>query len=240
MKLEKKQSIPSSMLASDGKLSKIGAFQIIQDAITELMGKYHLDAFAIKEKYDAFWVFTKTRVKFLKPLSWNQNITISCYLSSLSFVKINVDVEIKDDSGALLIYSKTELCSLNFHSQKIMRISALEMDSTMIEEKNNSEELNFTKFEIQDLPLLRMVQIHYTNIDIAHHTNNLEYIRLILDSYSVQHMETKSIREIEIIYCNQSFENDNLNIRKINRENYDYILIEKENQPIVKCEIVYN
>lgn len=36
--MKKKTMVSASMLASDGNLSKIGSFQIIQDAITELMG----------------------------------------------------------------------------------------------------------------------------------------------------------------------------------------------------------
>lgn len=236
--MKKTLMVSASMLASDGRLSKVGCFQIIQDAITELMGELKIDGFTVKEKYNAFWVFTKTIAKFMKTITWKDKIIISSFISFISVAKMNIDVEIKDKSGEIAIYSRTEICALGAGSQKIMKLSQVGVDNTMLKSCEPIE-MVFTKFDGSDLPIIDKVQIKYTNIDFSHHTNNLEYIRLIMNTYSVGEMESKQIREVKIIYSSQSYENDILNIRKVCGENKDLILIEKIENPVVKCEIVY-
>ena len=108
----------------------------------------------------------------------------------------------------------------------------------MLEDKHPVE-IVFAKFFDNDLPVVDNVKIKYTNIDFSHHTNNLEYIRMIMNTYSVAQIENKEIKEIEIIYSNQSFENDILDIKKASFENKDHIILEKNSQIIVKCEIVF-
>ncbi len=238
MILNKKQMLNSSISGTDCNLSIVGCFQIIQDAITEMMGLNKVDGVTVKEKYNAFWVFTKTRAKFLKKLAWNNEIFITCYISNISLARINVDVEIKNKNGELAVHSRTELCVLDILTQRFKRVSAVGVDETMLE-NNTSDEIEFAKFEDIESPIVEEVKVRSTNIDFSHHTNNTEYIRLIMNTYSVSEMESKQIKEIEILYVNQSFENDILSIRKANFNDKDIILIEKSNKPIVKCEIVY-
>ncbi len=234
----KKQIISASMLAADGNLSKIGCFQIIQDAITELMGELNIDGFTVKEKYNAFWVFTKTRVRFIKKVNWKDEITISSFISLISVAKMHIDVEIKNKFGDVAFHSRTELCALGIDSQRIMKLSLLGVDNTMLENKKPLD-IVFTRFDGKDLPIIGNIQIKYTNIDYSRHTNNLEYVRLIMNSYSVKEMDEKQIKEMEIIYCSQSYENDVLDIRKASLPDKDLIVIEKDLKPVVKCEIIY-
>lgn len=238
MILRKKQIISASMLAADFKLSKVGSFQIIEDSITELMGKLQIDGLTVKEKYNAFWVFTKTKVKFIKTLSWNDEIILSSFISFISAAKMNIDVEVKDSLGDLVFHSRTELCALEIVNQRIIRLSMIGVDSSMVENRE-LKEIEFAKIDEVDLPVVDKVKIKYTNIDFSHHTNNLEYIRLVMNTYSVKEMEEKQIKEMEIIYSNQSYENDVLDIKKGTFVDKDFIVIEKDAKPVVKFEIIY-
>ena len=56
------------MAGSDECLSILGTFQVVEDAITDLMGELKIDGVTAKEKYNAFWVFTKNRVKIFKKM----------------------------------------------------------------------------------------------------------------------------------------------------------------------------
>ncbi len=233
-----KRIIGASMLDADSNLSKVGCFQIIQDAITELMGDLGIDGFTIKEKYGAFWVFTKTRAKFIKTIAWKDEITVSSFISYISAAKMNMDVEIKDKFGKVAAYSRTELCALDIKTQRIMKLSSLGVDNSMLVD-SKPPEIAFTKFAGSDLLPFGTVQIKYTNIDFSRHTNNTEYIRLIMDTYSIDEMKSKQITEMEIIYSSQSHEHDVLQIRKGTDENKDLIILEKDGSPVVKCEIIY-
>lgn len=234
----KKQIISASMVDTKANLSVIGAFQVIQDAITELTGQLKIDGMTLNEKYNAFWVFAKTRVKFLKEIAWNNEIAISSYISFISLAKMNIDVEIKNKNDEVVIYSRTEICALDMETQRIRKLSTVGVDETMLSDKQTME-IIFTKFEGNDLPQIDNVKIKYTNIDFSHHTNNLEYIRFIMNTYSVAEIERKQIKEMEVIYANQSFENDVLDIFKANFADKDLIVIEKSEKPVIKCEIIF-
>ena len=238
MIFEKSQIVNSSMADTKGELSIIGSFQIIQDAITELMGELKIDGFTAKEKYNAIWVYTKTRIKFFRKIKWNKEISISCYISYISLVKMNLDVEVKDSAGQKIFHSRTEICALDLDTARIRKVSTVGVTQDM-QESCTPIEINFAKFADCDMPLIEQVRVRSTNIDFFHHTNNLEYIRLILNTYTVQELENREIKEIEIVYVNQSFENDVLDIKKSSFVDKDLIIIEKDEKIVVKCEIIY-
>lgn len=234
----KKQIVSASMTDTKANLSVIGAFQVIQDAITELTGKLGIDGKTVKEKYNAFWVFTKTRVKFVKAIAWNEEMMVDAFVSLVSVAKMNIDIEAKNQSGEIVFCSKTEICALDIDTQRIRKLSTVGVDETMLS-NNKPTEIVFTKFDGENLPLVDSVKIKYSNIDFSHHTNNLEYVRLVMDAHSVAEVEKRQIKEVEIIYANQSFENDVLDIRKANFENRELVVLEKDSKTVVKCEIVY-
>ena len=237
MIFEKQQIVNSSVTDTLGDLSIIGSFQIVQDAITELMGCLKTDGFTAKEKYNAIWVYTKMRIKFFRKIKWNENISIKCFISFISLVKMNLDVEVKDRAGQTVFYSRTEICALDLDTARIRKVATVGITPDM--QESTPIEINFAKFADCDMPLVERVRVRSTNIDLFHHTNNLEYIRLLLNTYTVRELENKEIKEIEIAYINQSFENDLLDIKKSSFVDKDLLIIEKDEKIIVKCEILY-
>ncbi len=238
MILQKKQIVHSSIADTQCHLSTIGCFQLIQDAITKMMGLNHIDGVTVKQKYNAFWVFTKTRAKFLKEITWGEEISITCYISNISKIRMNIDVEIKDANDGIAIHSRTELCALDIQTQRLIKLSTIGVSEDMLENKSN-EEILFTKFDSIEMTAIENVKVRSTNIDFSHHTNNVEYIRFIMNSYSVKELKTKAMKEMEIIYVHQSYENDILTIKKASLNDKDIFVIEKDDHPVVKCEIVF-
>ena len=238
MGLIKNQSVNASITGADGNLSVTGTFQVIQDAITELMGLHKIDNISVKREYNAFWVFVKTRVKFLKSLEWNEKYTVHAFISFLSVVKMNIDVEMKNERGEAVFYSRTELCALDIATQRIRKLSMVGVDGSILAE-GEAIDMQFTKFDETELPLVGTVRIQSTNIDFSHHTNNSEYVRLIMNTYSVSETEAMKIKEMEVIFAGQSYEGDVLDIKKAMLSDKHLIVLEKNEIPVVKCEIFY-
>ncbi len=238
MLLNKKQRINAGIVGTDCCLSSIGMFQMIQDAITEMMGLNKIDGVTVKQKYNAFWVFTKTRAKILKKLAWGSEISINCYISNFSAIRMYADVEIRNEKEELVMHSRTELCILDVSTQRIKKLSSVGVVESIIS-NHLRDEIVFTTFDDIDMQVIEEVKVKSTNIDFSHHTNNTEYIRFITNTYSVAELEAKSIKEMEVMYLNQSFENDILKIKKASLTGKDLFVIEKEGKPILKCEIVY-
>ncbi len=228
----------ASVIDSTSNLSIVGTFQIVEDTLTELMGKLKIDGITSQKLYNAMWVFTKNKIKILKPLAWGDNYTVESFVSLVSIVKLNIDTAIKNDKGEIVAYSKVELCALDLKSGKIRKTLTVGVDEN-IATYNSQVQIDFTKFEDTNLPKVDSVVVYSTNIDFCHHTNNVEYVRFLMNTYSVKELANSKVKEIEVCYVNQSFEEDTLDIYKSHIENKDILKICKDDKTIIKCEIVH-
>ena len=226
------------MADSQANLSVIGIFQIVEDSVTGLLGELGSDNIAMKKKYNAAWVFAKNRVKILENITWNEEFHAACFISSITRATVNVDTAIRDKSEKLCVYSRAELCALDLPPGKIIKIPAPGMDAGMVTEKPEAD-ISFTRSHKGELPENGQVQVKYTNIDFSRHTNNIEYVRFMLDTYTVRELEARPVREMEISYTGQSFENDTLTIRRGSFGEKDVFLLQKEDKAVVRSEIIF-
>jgi len=233
MKLIKHQKVSSAITDSMANLSVIGIFQIAEEAVTELMGELNIDGITAKREYNAVWVFTKNKVKFYQNIAWNEECTVICSISKITRVSICIDIGIKNKLDELCAYSRVELCALDLQSGRIRKVSTVGVEDGMKTE-TPLVDFSFTRFDAENLPETEQVKVRSSNIDFAGHTNNKEYIRFMLNTYSVQELEQRPIREMEVVYVNQSYENDILTVRKGCFQNKDIISIQKDDKELLK------
>ena len=82
------------------------------------------------------------------------------------------------------------------------------------------------------------VRVKYSNVDFAMHTNNKEYVRFILDTYSVDDLISRPVREMEIMYKEQSYEGDILTVKKGSDNGRDVFEIMCGDRTVIKSEII--
>lgn len=237
MKLNKSQKLSASFTDFNANLSVLGAFRVVEDAVTEFMGDLKIDGLTAKRLYGAVWVFAKTKVKFIKNLAWGDEFTVTCFISKISNVTIYIDVALKNAAGELCVYSRTELCALDLATGRIRKVSTVGVDENIKAEEPLTD-IVFAKIDAQDLQEAAKVKVGFTSIDYVGHTNNKEYVRFIMDAYSVAEMKSSRIREIEIVYVNQSYENEVLTVHKGQCGDKDIFVIQKDDKIIVKSEIL--
>lgn len=71
-----------------------------------------------------------------------------------------------------------------------------------------------------------------------HEIREHPYIRFMLNTYSVRDIEERPIKEMDIVYVNQTYENDILTVQKDSDKDRYIIAIQKDGNYIVKSEIV--
>ena len=76
--LIKRDRLPASFCGADVKLSVIGAFRIVEDLITELMGDLRIDGVTCMREYDAMWVFVRNRIEMPQQIGWMETYTAKC------------------------------------------------------------------------------------------------------------------------------------------------------------------
>ena len=227
--------ISASLLNSKSELSIIGAFQLVQDNVTDLMGELKIDGLSTKKNYNAMWVISKNRVQFKKSPFWNDNVTVESFISNKSLVKLTIDTIVRDENGEICVCARTELCALDIATGKIKKIAEVGVGDN-IEKHDSNVEIQFGHFENDLSNKLETCEVRSTNIDYLHHCNNIEYLRFILNVYKEKSLH--DIKEMEMMYANQSFEGEKLDVYKSSNGNVDHVYLKRGDDFVIKSEIV--
>lgn len=238
MKYIKRQKVNASITDSLVNLSAVGCFQLVQDAVTELMGQLKIDGITAKREYNAVWVIIRNRIKFLKSPTWNDEIVTEGFISSKALATITLDVAIRSSSGELCAYARVEVCALDMDTGRIRRVSTVGVNESITTEEAE-DNVTFAKFADMAAAEVESVRVRYTDIDFSRHTNNIAYVRYILNTYSVAEMEARPIKEMEMVYANQSYEKDLLSVKKASLGNTDIFFIDNGDKITTKCEIIF-
>ena len=242
MKITVRQIIGAGACDPSGRLSMLGALTLVEDMVTATLDKMEVNGFNLRRNYGAVVVFSKNHVKFLQPIKWNDKVTISCFVSSKSVARLNVDVCVKNEAGVIAMYARTEVCAVDIESARIRRLDAVGIGEKVHVVKA-LQEMEWTPIDSEG-HLLEKVKVRTSNIDYAGHTNNVEYFRLLLNTFTLDEWRGQiTPRELQIAYLNQSFLGDELaifcEVRKyedipFNERRYT---IKKDTQDVLRCAI---
>ena len=237
MKLIKQAVIPASICDPNVKLSVKGAFDLVQDYLTEMMGAQHIDGVTLREQYGCVWVFTRNRIQIDRALNWMEPYTAESYISSAKGAKLTADTVLKDKDGKICVYSRIEMCALELSSQKIRRIRDVGGTSDSHVE-TPEREIVFSRLQHEGLAPFSKQLVQSGDIDFVGHTNNVSYVRFITNTYTVQELRERPIREIEVRYAGQTHEGDTLDIRKATVDGRELFDVTLGDTVAVECEIV--
>ncbi|MCQ2381718.1 MAG: thioesterase [Clostridia bacterium] len=238
-KFTMRQVVGAGSCDPSGRLSLVGALTLIEDVVTATMAEMHIDGFTLRKNYGALVVFSKNHLKFLQSIQWQDEISISCFVSSKSAARMNLDVCIKK-SGKIAMYARTEVCAVDAQTARMRR-----WDTSSAVQKicivPAPYDLTWNSMEGVG-NLVDTVTVRTGNIDYAGHTNNVEYIRLLLNTFTIDEWRSMAPQELQVAYLNQSFLGDTLSIYQSENQLSETLhervyTIKKEQQDILRCAI---
>ena len=237
MIFENKDRVLGSDCDTNASLSILGAFNKIQDNVCIFFGSLNIHQVELKTKHNSVWLYTKNSLKFLKSLEWNEEFTVKCFFSSITPAKMIVDTAFINKNNEIAVYSKIEAVLYDLGTQRLKRTTELGISSDICEKPL----LDYEILKINDdaSTWCDEIKVRLTNLDYSIHTNNVEYIRFILNSYKLEDLSKKEIKEISINYINQSYEGQTLDIYKETVNNIDTFTIKCNGTNIVKATIVF-
>lgn len=236
MKLIKQAVVPASICDPNISLSVEGAFDLLQDYLTEMLAALELDGVSLRRKYGCVWVFTRNRVEIDRPLDWMEEYTVESYISSAKGAKMTVDTVLKDMNGVICTYSRIEMCALELETQKIKRIRDVGVTSdTHVEQPER--DIPFSRLKHEGLSEVMQIRVLSGDIDFVQHTNNVSYVRFITNTYTVKELRERPIRRIELRYAGQTHEGDVLSIRKSCVDGKELFDVNLGDTVAVECEI---
>ncbi|MBQ3290740.1 MAG: hypothetical protein IJH43_00010 [Mogibacterium sp.] len=236
MRLIKKDKLPASFCGADVKLSVMGAFRIVEDMVTELMGDLKIDGVTCMREYGAMWVFVRNRIEIHQQIGWMEEYTAKCSISSFSRVRLYIDTVLEKEDGSVALASRLELCALDLETGKIRKANTVGVgDNTPPEEP--MADIKYSKEKPVRAEHLDTFRVGSTDIDFCYHTNNISYVGFFMDQYSTDHLVEHPVKSIEVQYVNQTHEGDTLELYRCESQETDAYTIELNGQTVVNCQI---
>lgn len=230
-------TVSASMCDSTAKLSTLAIFQMVEDAVTDLMGDLHIDGLTAMREYGAMWVFVKNVIRVFHRPDWRTAYVLRSFISGHSAAKLMIDTEILADGELTPIArSRLELCALDLKTGSIRKAATVGVAADAPCEPALPE-MQFSRFPKYEAEVLNTVRVQASNLDYCAHTNNVEYFRFILNTYAAKELMAREVEQIEVHYGRQTFEGDELRVSKHREDTTDYFSISSEQGTAVECAV---
>lgn len=223
----KNRTVTSAYVDSTGRMGIAHTALMVQDNITENFGAMGCDNFLINAR-NAYWVITKTKIHFAKRPFWRDKILTVSYPISNVLIRANENTAITTPEGDVLVTANQEVCCLDLKTHRPLKLS------TMPFPKNNFPApvfaANFEKFNATEIAYKKVYEqkILSQHIDMSHHMNNIEYIKLALNVFNVSELEKCEPLDLEMHYLGESIENQTLSVFYAKVNNASFMKIQDE------------
>lgn len=221
-------------------LSVLNSLYLIQDMMTEYFGFLKSDNIILKSENNAIWVLAKTKVHFNKYPKWRDLIEGTVFTTGIKPIRVETEAQFKDKDNNVLFYANQETCVIDLTDRKIRKINTVNYPTgVQIKEGINKEKYLRLNTEFTEADKVYEQKIHSTDIDFSYHTNNVSYVKYILNSLNSDFIDSYKITDFEIHYINESKEGQKLSIYKKIKDNEIEFLIKEENREIARANLKY-
>lgn len=231
---KKEHMISYSEIDRSGRLGLVNTIMLVQDMMTEYFGTFHSDNITLKRENNAVWVLTKTRINFKNIPKWEDILVGQSFTIKNRLARVELETIFKDKDGNLLITANQEACPMDISARRARRISTISYPDDM---ECKDAILNEEYFKLNETSFLEEDKIYSqkimaADIDLSYHTNNVMYVRYIVDCFSSEFWSEHVIEDFEIHYISETKENDELEIyaKKINEKTIDFLIKDSEKE----------
>ena len=210
------------------------SFMAFQDVASRHAMFLGIDDFSLLKKDNALWVVSKTKVKINKLPRWNDEISIRTWPMGAEGVRCNRCYQIIKD-GEVFINGITEWVIIDAETRHLRKVESTSYpnDIEWIKEKSIDEKFRKFKDDFTENDFINKRIVRSGDIDVTHHTNNVTYITMLLDTFTVKELENMTLKEIEVSYLSESLEGETLSIYRKDNEDGHYFSIKKDDGKIV-------
>ena len=206
-----KFKITHSLVAPDGLASIHGLAYCMQETAIN-----HADA--AKMGYNELilenkaWVLTRQVIKLFRIPVLNQKITIETWAHGTTETMAIRDFNIMNAEDEVIGISRTSWMMLDLVARRPVRLSRNLHKKIPLVPGRLMEDLVLDKINVEtDEPAReRAFQVVYSDLDMNHHVNNINYLRWVLDDFDGQFRDKFRIRTIEMNYLAEAFLGDTL------------------------------
>ena len=233
------RNISSAFIDSSLKMGIAQTVLMIQDNLTECFNKLGCDGVIYREKYNAFWVFTKSKVHFEKRPYWRQKIDASTFPIDNAGFKAHINTVLRDKDGSVLITANQEACVLDMEKHRPVKLTNLNYPKEGFPEAafNEAFEKFDSAFTEDDFNYEQVIRSQH--IDMSHHMNNIEYIKLALNVFTDDFLLAHEPKSLEVHYTGESKEGQTLRVYSKTTDSSTQIVIKESDRSVFEMKIKF-
>lgn len=197
-----------------------------------------IDATTMKNLSNAFWILSKWKVKIFRMPKFEEVVTIETWPTFAKGVRFGREFTISGDNQ-LLVACSSEWCTLDCDTKRPRRVDSVHYPHDMPHRKDNSGAGEFLQAQeqVDETHYNHTHNVLFTDIDGNKHTNNIVYIKMMLDCFTVEEFSKINFDEMQIAYVSQTFYGEQIKMYKKQTDYGYYIQGNSNDKPVFRCII---
>jgi len=224
---QKQRTITSAYIDVSGKMGIAQTVLMVQDNFTENFGSIKMDNFCVNEK-GGYWAIYKAKFKFFKRPFWRDKVITTSFPADSAPIRTYENTAITTVEGEPIILAVQEACCLNLETHRPMKLSAVDFPAEGSPEPfmdNKFSKFPVTPEEYEEVYRQKVLPQH---IDMSHHMNNIEYVKLSLNVFSASDLELCIPSMLEVHFLGETREGQEVTIFRADKMGATYMKIEDD------------
>ena len=237
---EQKMKVGASLTDTNIELGLVQSLFVVQDSMCEFFKNIGCDGLTMIPACNSFLVVTKTKIKFFDSLKWLDEFVVCSEISNKTRVRLNLTTEVLGKDNSVVCLCNQEMCAVDATARTLRMLNTTLVPDDL--EVTKESELVFEKlnYNVHEKDLIKTHMVDITNLDFYKHTNNVEYVKLMMSTLDLEFVSNNKIEEFEIHYITESRFGNELKIYRIIESGRIYFEIKHEDNLIVKAVLKYN
>lgn len=212
----------------DFTLSLTSIMSIFLDCVGKHCDLLGVDLKSLIEEQNARWIVSKIKLVVDKIPMSGDTLTVSTWPLKAGFVKFERDFDAKFKDGKSSFRISSDWCVLDTVTKKLRKSETVKFPPLNYETKRGVTE-QFEKFssEISEQDFIFTKEIRFTDIDQNNHTNNAVYSKITMDCFTLEEINSLSLKSYEINFLAQSFYGDKIDVFKKKVSDTTYVILGK-------------
>lgn len=227
--------IPSGYSDFTVRLGVAHSFYVLQDAMTGCLEIVDCGNLPMKRRHNVFWVISKAKTEYTRFPNWGETVVLSAEFESVGKIRAVLKTQLHDKAGNLLMTGWQELCLLDFERHRPQKLA--EMGFPL---PQKTLPVEFTRFE--DLPVQKVYEhtVRSAQIDMSHHVNNVEYVKMAMSCLTVAEVEAIEIQNLEAHFIAECMEGETLTISEHRAEDSAFFRITAAERTVFEMTIHFS
>ena len=224
---QKQRTITSAYIDVSGKMGIAQTVLMVQDNFTENFGAIKMDNFCVNEK-GAYWVIYKAKFKFFQRPFWRDKVITTSFPADNAPIRTYENTAITTLEGEPIILAVQEACCLDLERHRPVKLSAVDFPTEGSPEPFLDSK--FTKFPISPEEYVEVYRqkVLPQHIDMSHHMNNIEYVKLSLNVFSASDLELCIPSMLEVHFMGETHEGQEVRVFRADKMGATYMKIEDD------------